>query len=280
MNAIAFSLLVNTAYFLADIFIKMGSNNQSAAKLIYIRSIYTVALAGIWLMLSGELWLFPDLTNFIWLLACSILCGIGLYFYVKALQSIHFINVSVIGIMGAFIHYMLGVFLYNEISNIWFYVAALISCFGIIIQWRRNTTNTGLLDALISSVCWGFGYALLSIPLAATSAIWGTFIMETTILLMAALLLIIQVPSYSLLKPKLNQWKIIAVAFFTILGSVLVNISYQKFALNILGFMQLAFFPYSIIAGYLLFKERLNKYEWAGNTLVVAGLIIYYVTCV
>jgi drug/metabolite transporter (DMT)-like permease len=121
---------------------------------------------------------------------------------------------------------------------------------------------------------------LLSIPLAKTSAIWGTFIMETTILLMAALLLIIQVPSYSLLKPKLNQWKIIAVAFFTILGSVLVNISYQKFALNILGFMQLAFFPYSIIAGYLLFKERLNKYEWTGNTLVVAGLIIYYVTCV
>jgi drug/metabolite transporter (DMT)-like permease len=44
--------------------------------------------------------------------------------------------------------------------------------------------------------------------------------------------------------------------------------------------MQLAFFPYSIFAGYLLFKEKLNVHEWIGNTLVVAGLCIYYITCV
>jgi drug/metabolite transporter (DMT)-like permease len=78
----------------------------------------------------------------------------------------------------------------------------------------------------------------------------------------------------------LNQWKLAAVALFTILGSVLINICYQKFALNILGFMQLAFFPYSLIAGYLLFKEKLSTYEWIGNSLVVSGLLVYYISCV
>ena len=280
MNAILFSLLVNTAFFLADIFIKFGSNNQSAARLIYIRSIFSVAFASIWLLGSGELFHMPDFRSLSWLVLCSFLCGIGLYYYVKALQGLHFVNVSVIGIMGAFIHYGLGVFLFQEKVSNWFYVAALVSCVGIGIQWRKNKNHKGLIDALISSVFWGFGYALMSIPLAHTSAIWGTWIMEIGILIMAAFALILQDPSYSLLRPKLNQWKLMAVAFFTILGSVLMNISYQKFALNILGFMQLAFFPYSIFAGYLLFKEKLNVHEWIGNTLVVAGLCIYYITCV
>ncbi|MDZ4667646.1 MAG: DMT family transporter [bacterium] len=280
MIAIVFSLLVNTAYFLADIFIKLGSNQQSPARLIYIRSIFSVAIASLWLLSSGDLWQTPSLGNLSWLLLCSFLCGIGLYFYVKALQNLSFVNVSVIGIMGAFIHYALGVYLYHETVNSWFFFAALLSCTGILIQWRKSKNHKGMLEALISAVCWGFGYALLSIPLANTSAIWGTWVMELSILVMAAFTLIMQDPAYSLLRPKLNQWKLMAVAFFTILGSVLVNISYQKFSLNILGFMQLAFFPYSILAGYFIFKEKLNAYEWIGNSLVVAGLVVYYITCV
>ncbi|OYU95908.1 MAG: hypothetical protein CFE21_05710 [Bacteroidetes bacterium B1(2017)] len=279
MNAFWFSLAVNTAYFLADVFIKLGSSETSAGRLIYIRSLFTVAFASIWLLLSGDLHAVPSLGDGLFLVFCSILCALGLYYYIKALLHLHFVNVAVIGICGAFIHYGLGIVLFNETASNWFYVAALLSVSGIVIQWKKTTDKKGLYEAIFSAICWGFGYALLSVPLAHTSAIWGTWIMEVTILILSAFFLIITDESYPLLRPKLNQWKIIAVAGFTILGSVLVNISYQKFALNMLGFMQLAFFPYSLLAGYFLFKEKLSKTEWQGITLVLSGLVLYFFTC-
>lgn len=279
MNAIGFSLLVNTSFFLADVCIKLGSIQLSASRLIYIRSIFTVFFSGIWLILSGEFATPPAAPDMAWLILCSILCAIGLFYYVKALQHLHFVNVAVIGIMGAFIHYGLAAFINNEQVNNWFYIASLFSSLGIAIQWKKTKAHTGLLEALISAICWGFGYALLSIPLANTSAEWGTFITEFSILLLAALTLIITDSEFTLLKPPLNNIYIIGIAVFTILGSLLINLSYQLFSLNTLGFMQLAFFPYSLIAGYFLFKEKLNVWEWVGNTLVVIGLILYFYFC-
>ena len=279
MNAIGFSLLVNTSFFLADVCIKLGSIQLSASRLIYIRSIFTVLFSGIWLIVSGEFATPPAAPDMAWLILCSILCAIGLFYYVKALQHLHFVNVAVIGIMGAFIHYGLAAFINNEQVNNWFYIASLFSSLGIAIQWKKTKAHTGLLEALISAICWGFGYALLSIPLANTSAEWGTFITEFSILLLAALTLIITDSEFTLLKPPLNNIYIIGIAVFTILGSLLINLSYQLFSLNTLGFMQLAFFPYSLIAGYFLFKEKLNVWEWIGNTLVIIGLILYFYFC-
>ncbi|MFY8189509.1 MAG: DMT family transporter [Bacteroidia bacterium] len=279
MNAIGFSLLVNTSYFLADVCIKLGSLQMNASRLIYVRSLFTVLFSGSWLLLSGEFIHPPQTSDMAWLILCSVLCAVGLYYYVKALQHLHFVNVAVIGIMGAFIHYGLGVWLNNDTLSFWFFIATGLSTLGILIQWKKTSAKKGLLEAIISAVCWGFGYALLSIPLANTSAEWATFVTEFSILLLAALALILNDSEFTLSKPPLNNKFIIGVAIFTILGSLLINVSYQLFSLNTLGFMQLAFFPYSLIAGYFLFKEKLNKWEWLGNSLVVLGLVLYFYFC-
>jgi len=67
-----------------------------------------------------------------------------------------------------------------------------------------------------------------------------------------------------------------SIGFFTIAGSYFLYISYARFNLNLMGFMQLAFFPYSLLAGRLVFKERLTKVEWQGIALVLAGLLVYF----
>lgn len=276
MDAFWFSLLVNTAYFLADVFLKLGSLQMPAGRLVYIRSIFAATLALSWLGISGDWALLPSYGNLTWFLFCSLLCAAGLYFYIKAIQHMHFVNVAVIGIMGAFIHYLLGVWMNDEQVSVWFYLAAVLSVAGIVIQWRKTTHRKGLKDAILSAFTWGFGYALLSIPLKDSSAIWGTAIMEVTTLVVAAFFLILSDHTFSLLRPPLKNPSLAAAAAFTILGSVLLNISYQKFSLNTLGFMQLAFFPYSLLAGYFLFKEKLTTWEWIGNTLVIAGLVVYF----
>jgi uncharacterized membrane protein len=109
MYAFAFSLLVNSLYFIADIFIKLGSKDLSAARLVYIRSIFSVALSLLWLLGSGNLTPAPSFQSTMQLIGCSVLCAVGLFTYVKAIQLIHFVNVAVVGITGALIHYALGV---------------------------------------------------------------------------------------------------------------------------------------------------------------------------
>ncbi|MDP1727877.1 MAG: DMT family transporter [Bacteroidota bacterium] len=279
MQAFWFSLLVNSAFFIADIFIKLGSRELSAGRLVYIRSLFSVLLAGIWLLASGNFYPLPSVTVTLQLIGCSILCAIGLFTYVKALQQIHFVNVSVIGISGALIHYVLGILLFDEKANPWFYLAAVICISGIVIQWRKGNQRQGLIYAVISAITWGFGYALLSVPLQNTNAIWGTWIMEFCILILSAVFLFFADRKFNLFKPGLLKLNLFLVALFTILGSYLINICYQQFSLNILGFMQLAFFPYSLFAGYFIFKEKLSKIEWQGNLMIVAGLVLYFFTC-
>jgi len=276
LNLFLFSIGINTAYFLADLFIKLGSYNYSAGRLVFYRSILTVAMCFLWLIFSGQASNPPAFKEIAQLIGCGILCVIGLYYYVKALQGLHFVNVSVVGISGALIHYLLGVFLNNESFNNWFYVAAILCLLGISIQWRKQTLHKGLIDACISAVFWGFGYALLNIPLQNSNAIWGSFILEICALILSGLYLFRFEPNKKLSETNLKDYRLILVALFTVLGSVWINYAYQKFNLSALGFMQLAFFPYSMLAGYFLFKERLSKIEWIGNSLVVIGLIVYY----
>jgi drug/metabolite transporter (DMT)-like permease len=149
----------------------------------------------------------------------------------------------------------------------------------IVVQWRKGNQKDGLIYAVISAVTWGFGYALLSVPLRTTSAIWGTFIMEICTLVITAIFLSISDRPFSLIRPGIANINLFLVALFTILGSYLVNICYQQFSLNVLGFMQLAFFPYSLVAGYFLFKENLSRTEWIGNLVIFGGLLVYFVTC-
>lgn len=276
MSAFWFSLGINTSFFLADVFIKLGSNKHKAANLIYIRSIFTILFAGVWLISSGLISNTPQPIAFIQLIGCAFLCLGGLFFYVRSLQHMHFVNVSVIGICGALIHYLLGVYLNQESFNQWFYLAAALSISGILIQWRKQEQHKGLIEAVLSALLWGFGYALLSIPLQTSNPIWGAFIFELVALLGSAFYLIIKAPSFSLLNPPIKDFKIFLVATFTIIGSIMMNYAYQQLQLSDLGFMQLSFFPYSILAGYFLFKEKLSNLEWLGNILVITGLLLYY----
>ncbi len=274
MEAFYYSLIVNTLYFLADVFIKLGSLQYSAARLIFIRSIFSVLFALILIPVFDNSFLFPNQLTLLELIGCSVLNAFGLYAYIKALQKIHFVNVAIIGVAGAMIHYLIAGIIEQKLPGIWFYLASIICVLGIIIQWKGMQNKDGLMWAVSSAIAWGFGYALLSFPLQHTSASMSTFISELT-LLVCSFPFILKEES-KLISELKNTWKLALVAIFTISGSVLLNISYTKFNLNLMGFMQLAFFPYSLLAGFFIFKEKLSKREWIGIGLIGIGLVIYF----
>ena len=272
MSIFLFSLLVNTAYFIADLFIKLSSTQQSAWEILRFRSIYAVLLSLVLIGISQETLAVPAPTQLALLIGCGLLNAFGLYAYIKALQNLHFANVSVVGIAGALIHYAVAAVFQHSVLGIWFYIASLFCMAGIAIQWKKMQSNRGLIWAVSGAIAWGFGYALLAFPMQTCSASFATLVTELCLLLLALLFSQKQSFIHAFKQSKNLFW----VAFFTILGSWLLNISYSKFNLNLMGFMQLAFFPYSLLAGFFIFKEKLSNKEWLGIGLIGTGLVIYF----
>lgn len=272
MSIFLFSLLVNTAYFTADLFIKLSTQQQSAWEIIRFRSIYAVLLSVVLIGITHEPLLVPETSQLALLIGCGLLNAFGLFAYIKALQNLHFANVSVVGIAGALIHYAVAGIFQHSVLGIGFYIASLFCVAGIAIQWKRLQSNAGLIWAVSGAVAWGFGYALLSFPLQTCSASFATLVTELCLLVVAILL----GPNQSFVVAFKQSKNLFWVAFFTILGSWLLNISYSRFNLNLMGFMQLAFFPYSLLAGFFIFKEKLITKEWLGIGLIGIGLTIYF----
>ncbi|MCA0428012.1 MAG: DMT family transporter [Bacteroidetes bacterium] len=273
VQVIGFSLLVNSLYFLADLFIKLSSLQSGPFRLIFFRSLFAVALCIPLFLLSAEpLQLEPGLP-LLELIGCALLNAGGLYAYIRALKDCHFVNISVIQITSAFVHYGLALLLQNQYPGFWFYLATLFCVAGIVIQWKKGKTHSGLLWAIGSAILWGFGYGLMSVPLQSINSSTGTLVAEFVLLMVSALFM----RSETAFKFEMKQVLFLfSIGFFTIAGSYFLYISYARFNLNLMGFMQLAFFPYSLLAGRLVFKERLTKVEWQGIALVLAGLLVYF----
>jgi len=272
MSIFLFSLLVNTAYFIADLFIKYSSTKQPTGQILFFRSLYAVALSSIFLLIEPDKILVPSGLQMGILIACGFLNAFGLYAYIKALQTLHFANVSVLGIASALIHYAVAALFQHTLLSVWFYIASVFCMAGIGIQWKKQQSNAGLIWASASAIAWGLGYAFLSFPMQTTSASFATLLTELCLLVFA---LGIGIPKNISVAFKQSS-SLFGVAFFTILGSWLLNISYAKFNLNLIGFMQLAFFPYSLLAGFFIFKEKLSKQEWIGIGLIGIGLLLYF----
>jgi drug/metabolite transporter (DMT)-like permease len=272
MSIFLFSLLVNTAYFIADLFIKYSSTKQPTGQILFFRSLYAVALSSIFLLIELDKILIPSGLQLGILIACGFLNAFGLYAYIKALQTLHFANVSVLGIAGALIHYAVAALFQHTLLSVWFYIASFFCMAGIGIQWKKQQSNAGLIWASTGAIAWGLGYAFLSFPMQTTSASFATLLTELCLLVFA---LGMGIPKNISVAFKQSS-SLFGVAFFTILGSWLLNISYAKFNLNLMGFMQLAFFPYSLLAGYFMFKEKLSKQEWIGISLIGIGLLLYF----
>jgi len=271
-----FSILVNSLYFLADVFIKLASLDGSSFRLLFIRSVFTLLLCYPLFLLTGEPLQATLNTAFFQLFGCALLNAFGLFAYIKALQKAHFANVSILGLLGALIHYLLALFWQNQPASSLFYLATVFCLAGVAVQWQKSGNNEGLIWAIASAIAWGFGYALLSIPLQSINSSTGTFVCETAILLVS--LPFIKKNWLNNLHLK-NSAFLFLIALFTIAGSYFLYISYARFNLNLMGFMQLSFFPYSLLAGSLVFKEKLKKQEIWGLFLTGIGMLVFFLFC-
>lgn len=275
-------LLVGLAYscfFCTDILIRKYSVNANSFSFILKRSAYTVLLS--FAVLVGSLTILtpPSVLVALQIIGISIICGMGLWFFILANRLISFPNVVVINLFGLLVQQLAARFILGEHFSPYFYPSLAICIVGLLVQASVPKLQKGLILALLSITCWSFGYSLLSIPLKYTAVTWSAFIMESTILFSAWLIykLTRKDADQKVEKSPIKPLNFIIIAVLTTMGSLLIKQSYKEFQVGEISLLYLFLFPFSLLVSKWYFKEEISKREWLGTFIIFIGIALFVI---
>jgi drug/metabolite transporter (DMT)-like permease len=213
------------------------------------------------------------------IIGISIICGMGLWFFILANRLISFPNVVVINLFGLLVQQLAARFILGEHFSPYFYPSMAICIVGLLVQASVPKLQKGLILALLSITCWSFGYALLSIPLKHTAVTWSTFIMESTILLSAWLIykLTRKDADQKVEKSPIKPLNFMIIAVLTTMGSLLIKQSYKEFQVGEISLLYLFLFPFSLLVSKWYFKEEISKREWLGTCIIFIGIALFVI---
>jgi len=275
-------LLVGLAYscfFCTDILIRKYSVNANSFSFILKRSAYTVLLS--FAVLVGSLTILTPPSGLVALqiIGISIICGMGLWFFILANRLISFPNVVVINLFGLLEQQLAARFILGEHFSPYFYPSLAICIVGLLVQASVPKLQKGLVLALLSITCWSFGYSLLSIPLKYTAVTWSAFIMESTILFSAWLIykLTRKDADQKVEKSPIKPLNFMIIAVLTTMGSLLIKQSYKEFQVGEISLLYLFLFPFSLLVSKWYFKEEISKREWIGSSIIFVGIVLFVI---
>jgi len=275
-------LLVGLAYscfFCTDILIRKYSVNANSFSFILKRSAYTVLLS--FAVLVGSLTILTPPSGLVALqiIGISIICCMGLWFFILANRLISFPNVVVINLFGLLVQQLAARFILGEHFSPYFYPSLAICIVGLLVQASVPKLQKGLVLALLSITCWSFGYSLLSIPLKYTAVTWSAFIMESTILFSAWLIykLTRKDADQKVEKSPIKPLNFMIIAVLTTMGSLLIKQSYKEFQVGEISLLYLFLFPFSLLVSKWYFKEEISKREWIGSFIIFVGIVLFVI---
>ena len=275
-------LLVGLAYscfFCTDILIRKYSVNANSFSFILKRSAYTVLLS--FAVLVGSLTILtpPNGLVALQIIGISIICGMGLWFFILANRLISFPNVVVINLFGLLVQQLAARFILGEHFSPYFYPSLAICIVGLLVQASVPKLQKGLVLALLSITCWSFGYSLLSIPLKYTAVTWSAFIMESTILFSAWLIykLTRKDADQKVEKSPIKPLNFMIISVLTTMGSLLIKQSYKEFQVGEISLLYLFLFPFSLLVSKWYFKEEISKREWIGSFIIFVGIVLFVI---
>jgi len=268
-------------FFIADALQKTTSKGTLTWQYLSKRSLYSSLLSITITTIVYGVKTFPSLWVAVQISGCSICCGLGLLYYIKAVNSLNFSNVGSLEIIGNVLKQLSGIFLFHEhISRLDMLSYALMS-FGCIFQLIISPNLKGAKYVILSSFFWTMGYVLLSSVLKSTSSVyWSVPIMEVTILLMSLLMVYILKVGNNLftinksIKPT-KRFTFLLIASFIYVASLLNNYAFQKLPLTTINVFQLSMMPVGYVLSLKIFKERPSTLEVVSFCTGFAGFALF-----
>ena len=239
---------------------------------LFHRTIISVTILILYFVIESEFtW------NFLMILL-SILSGIisflGVYTLTKAFSISGTISIVVLNIVTILIGQLVSLFLFKSDIDITIYILQII--FSILIISLLNNfslkVNKGLKLGLISSLCFGFSYPLLGIPIDVLGNVQTTLIQEFTVFLCIILWGLGQ-NKLQFKKEIILKKEILSLGIITSVCLLLYFYSYTLLPVYKVNLIS-NFYPVSaIIFSYFLFKDRISKIQFIGVFLSLLLLI-------
>jgi drug/metabolite transporter (DMT)-like permease len=218
----------------------------------------------------------PSVFILIQLAGSSLVCGIGFFFYIKALNKNLFSNVIALGVIGGVFQKLFANIILGESNPISFWIALALMLFGFIAQAKDRLQTKGLLWVLLSAFFWPLGYVLLSIPLKKINALWSVPIMELSIMILSLAVVFVFRGLKSIKKSgNVSQVLLFAIAILTILGSLLQNYTFQQIKISHIGIYQLSVMPITYFLSMRIFREKPTTEEFVGFIFSLSGFIVF-----
>ncbi len=266
-------------FYIADILQKKTSTQRWTWGYLTIRSAYTFIISFASVLFLAGIDKFPDTTNLLAIIGCSVICGGGLFFYIKAVNLLHFSNAGSLYIVGNVVQHLIGITIFHEVFHWTDIPALLLMSFGCIYQLFNSKNYRGAAAVLLSTLCWSIGYTMLSIPLKHSNIYWSVPIMEGTILLVCFLVTLIQREKINSEVQHLKSKRLIP-AFILIglcisMASYFNNLTYSSLPVSIISFLQLSLLPITFLLSMKIFREKLSAVEWISFITGFVGFGIY-----
>lgn len=279
-NTFLYFYAAASVFYFADILQKNTSKNRWAWGFLTIRSFYTFIIALIGTVLIAGTGVFPDVTDFLLMTGCSVICGSGLFFYIKAVNTLNFANVGSLYIIGTVFQQAAGIIILDEVFYLSDIPAMMLMSFGCVYQLLTSKDRRGAAAVVTSSFCWTIGYILLSFPLKRSNIYWSMTIMEATILMVCLAVTLWYQKKHmadirSLNRPGL-RWRFVLIGVLISAGSYFNNMTFSKIPVSTISFLQLSVMPVTFLLSMRIFREKLSRIEWISFATAFAGFGIYF----
>ncbi|MEI7487826.1 MAG: EamA family transporter [Chryseobacterium sp.] len=262
-------------FYLNDALIKKASNQLNAWQFILVRSVCTFVLSIIIIIPLVVANSFPDVFLLRQLMIASFFCGLGLFFFIKSVNSMSFANVGALSVLGNITQQLLAFFLLKETIKPVIWLSFLIICVGYVFQFKTHNRE-GLLWVLLCNIFWPLGYVLLSIPLKKMNALWSIPIMECTILSMSLVILFLSKTKIKKSDISGIRWNyLFSIALLTIIGSFLLNYTFKTEKISNITFLQMSMMIFTYFTSIKIFKENPSKYELISFGLLLGGFWMF-----
>ena len=271
-------------FVVADALQKTTSKGVLTWRYLSKRSVYTsiVSIAATFIIYGFHT--FPTISIALQIALCSFCCGLGLLFYIKAVNSLKFSNVGSLAIIGNVINHLSGLVLFHEkLQKLDLLCFGLMS-FGCVFQLIYSPNLRGAKYVIFSSFFWTMGYVLLSYVLKQTPNVyWSVPIMEVSILVMSIFVSYFFfkneiLPDEEILSSVKGRLILLLIALFIYFASLLNNYSFQQLPLTTINFFQLSLMPIGYILSLKIFKEQPTKVELISFLTGFAGFALFIFT--
>ena len=254
-------------FYITDVLQKTSSKGSITWQYLFKRSCFTSVIAIALTILFFGIKRFPSFLVVLQISFCSILCGLGLFFYIKSINALKFSNVGSLTIVGNVIQQLTGILLFGEKYTASDFVAYGFMSFGCVYQLLFTKTLKGARFVLLSTIFWTGGYILLSRVLQQTTIYWSVPIMEVTIMIMGYILMkltplaINTTNTHNQHLRAVNPTIFIVIGLLTYFGSLLNNNAFKNIPISTISILQLSIMPFAYLFSLKLFKEKPDKVE-------------------